>query len=382
MACGTTISSSSRAGANTESLRSLRIQKAALGKLPSLQTHTSATRCGGGHRTFMVSRAQPLSEQDLRDLGFGTVVSRESQQRLLNRDGSFNVERRGLGFASFSLYHTLLTMSWWHFFLIFVGWYFVANALFALAYLACGPAALGGSKLGLENHAFLRAFFFSVETLSTIGYGNVTPEGIAANMVVTVEALSGLLGFALVTGLLFARFSRPTAKIVFSRQAVVAPYRDMTALEFRVANARSNELIEVSAKVMLSRFEDVDGVRTRRYYPLALERDAVVFLPLTWTVVHPIDDASPLHGETAESLRSSQTEFLVLLKAFDEIFSTIVQTRVSYTMDEVVWNARFANAFMLSAAEGFAEGAGRRKKVAVDMRMFDKIEPVAGLLNR
>jgi len=331
----------------------------------------------------MVTRAQPLSEQDLRDLGFGAVVSRESQQRLLNRDGSFNVKRRGLGFwRSFSLYHTLLTISWTHFFLIFVGLYFAANALFALAYLACGPAALGGSMLGLEHHAFLRAFFFSVETLSTIGYGNITPDGIAANAVVTVEALSGLMGFALVTGLLFARFSRPTAKILFSRHAVIAPYRDMTALEFRVANARSNELIEVSAKVMLSRFEDVDGIRTRRYYPLALERDNVVFLPLTWTVVHPIDEASPLQGETAESLRNSQAEFLVLLKAFDEIFSTIVQTRVSFTMDEVVWNARFANAFMLSAAEGFADGARRRKKVAVDMRLFDKIEPTVGLLNK
>ena len=297
----------------------------------------------------MVSRAQPLSEQDLRDLGFGTVVSRESQQRLLNRDGSFNVERRGLGFwSSFSLYHTLLTISWLHFFLLFVGWYFVANALFALAYLACGPKALGGSHAGAgERTRFLRAFFFSVETLSTIGYGNVTPDGRRRQHGGHGGGAVRADGLRLVTGLLFARFSRPTAKILFSRHAVVAPYRDMTALEFRVANARSNELIEISAKVMLSRFEDVDGVRTRRYYPLALERDSVVFLPLTWTVVHPIDDASPLHGETAESLRSSQAEFLVLLKAFDEIFSTIVQTRASYTMDEVVWGARFANAFML-----------------------------------
>jgi inward rectifier potassium channel len=345
--------------------------------------YTSATRGRRGHRTFMVSRAQPLSEQDLRDLGFGTVVSRESQQRLLNRDGSFNVERRGLGFwNSFSLYHTLLTISWVRFFLLFVGCYFVANALFALAYLACGSKALGGATLGLEMHPFLRAFFFSVETLSTIGYGNVTPEGVTANFVVTAEALTGLMGFAIVTGLLFARLSRPTAKILFSRHAVVASYRDMTALEFRVANARSNELIEVSAKVMLSRFEDYEGGRTRRYYPLALERDSVVFLPLTWTVVHPIDDTSPLHSDTPESLRNSQAEFLVLLKAFDEIFSTILQTRVSYTMDEVVWGARFANAFMLSAAEGFADGARRGKKVAVDMRQFDKIEPATNLLNR
>ena len=258
----------------------------------------------------------------------------------------------------------------------------LGNALFAAAYLACGPEALAGSTLGLESHPFLRAFFFSVETLSTIGYGNVAPTGLAANMVVTVEALAGLMGFAIVTGLLFARFSRPTAKIVFSRHAVVAPYRDGTALEFRVANARSNELIEVSAKVMLSRFEDVDGVRTRRFYPLALERDSVVFLPLTWTVVHPIDEASPLHGETAESLRTSQAEVLVLLKAFDEIFSTIVQTRTSYTNDEVVWGARFANAFMLTAAEKFADSARRGQKVSVDMKLFDKIEPAADLLNR
>jgi inward rectifier potassium channel len=331
----------------------------------------------------MVSRPQPLSEQDLRDLGFGSVVSRESQQRLLNRDGSFNVERRGLGFwSSFSLYHTLLTMSWGRFFLIFAGWYFVANAVFGVAYLACGREALAGSTLGLENHPFLRAFFFSVETLSTIGYGNVTPIGVAANMVVTFEALSGLMGFAVVTGFLFARFSRPTAKVLFSRHAVVAPYQGLKALEFRVANARSNELIEISAKVMLSRFEDTDGARTRRYYPLALERDNVVFLPLTWTVVHPIDDASPLHGETAESLRDSQSEVLVLLKAFDEIFSAIVQTRVSYTTEEIVWGARFANAFMASAAENFANKARKDGKVAVDMKLFDKIEPATDLLNR
>jgi len=331
----------------------------------------------------MVSRPQALSEQDLRDLGFGSVVSRESQQRLLNRDGSFNVRRRGLGFwSSFSLYHALLTISWSHFFFIFVGWYFIANALFALAYLACGPEALSGSTLGLDNHPFLRAFFFSVETLSTIGYGNVAPIGLAANAVVTAEALAGLMGFALVTGLLFARFSRPTARILFSRHAVVAPYRDVRAMEFRVANARSNELIEVSAKVMLSRFEEVDGARTRRYYPLALERDGVVFLPLTWTVVHPIDEASPLHGETPESLRNSLAEVLVLLKGFDEIFSTYVQTRTSYTASEIVWGARFANAFMLGAAEEFAGSKRKGGKVAVDMRLFDKIEPAVELLEK
>ena len=324
----------------------------------------------------MVTRPQPLSEQDLRDLGFGSVVSRESHQRLLNRDGSFNVQRKGRSiFESLSLYHLLLTMPWWQLIVLGICAYAAANAIFALAYLACGPRALISTVAGMDLHPFPRAFFFSVETISTIGYGNVVPIGLAANVVVAIEALTGLMGFAIATGLLFARFSRPTARVLYSRHAVIAPYQSIRAFEFRVANARSNELIEVSAKVMLSRFEQVDGGRTRRYYPLALERDGVVFLPLTWTVVHPIDEQSPLHGETPESLRNSYAEVLVLLKAFDETFSSLVQSRTSYTFDEVIWGARFASAFMLEATERFASSLRTDKKVAVNMRLFYKIEP-------
>lgn len=324
----------------------------------------------------MVSRVQPLNEQDLRDLGFGAVVSRESHQRLVNRDGSFNVERKGLALAeSLSPYHVLMTMPWSQFFAVSLLTYLLANLLFATAYMACGRDALITTSPGILSHPFWRAFFFSVETVSTIGYGNITPVTLAANVIVTVEALSGLAGFAIVTGLLFARISRPTANVLFSSHAVVAPYQGITALEFRVANARSNELIEVSAKVIISRFEQVDGIRTRRYYPLKLERDSVVFLPLTWTVVHPIDQESILNGVTAESLQDSGLEVLVLLKAFDETFSTVVQTRTSYAFDDIVWGARFANAFMVHAAESFAQ-SGRKDKVAVDMRLFDIIEPV------
>ncbi|HLI62918.1 MAG TPA: ion channel [Terriglobales bacterium] len=327
----------------------------------------------------MVSRPQPISEQDLRDLGFGSVVSRESHQRLLNRDGSFNVERRGLGpLVSWSPYHVLLTMPWPRFLLLGVACYVISNTIFAGLYLACGVESLASTAPGMVGHPFWRAFFFSVETLSTIGYGNIVPVNLAANVVVAIEALVGLMGFAIATGLVFARFSRPTAKVVFSSHAVVAPYQGIRALEFRVANARSNELIEVKAKVILSRFEQVDGVRTRRYYPLPLERDGVVFLPLTWTVVHPMDERSPLRGETPQSMHDSNAEVLVLLKAFDETFSTVVQTRTSYTAHDVVWGAKFANAFMAEATERFIHHrkAGRKEKVAVDMRLFDIIEPV------
>ena len=218
-----------------------------------------------------MTQPAPLREDEVRDLGFGAVVAQESRQRFLNRDGSFNVARRGLRAASsLSLYHTLLTTTWTRFMALVVASYLLLNAAFGAAYVLCGPGAL----VGPGEPGALRAFFFSVETFSTIGYGIVSPAGLAANLVVTLEALVGLLWLALATGLLFARFSRPTARILFSARAVVAPYRGGTAFEFRIANARSSQLIEVEAKVLFARFEQVNGGgrAVRRLNPLQLER--------------------------------------------------------------------------------------------------------------
>src|ERR1051325_10215417 len=174
-------------------------------------------------------------EDENRDLGFGSVVSRESRQRLLNRDGSFNVDRRGLSLlASLSLYHSLLTMRWWKFLSLLTLSYILANVIFATGYVMCGPGALENSANFSLGSGFMRAFFFSVETFATIGYGNIAPVGLAANMLMTVESLVGLLGFALATGLIFARFSRPTAEIIFSKSAIIAPYKDATPFEFRI----------------------------------------------------------------------------------------------------------------------------------------------------
>lgn len=201
-----------------------------------------------------MTRPGAVSDAEIRDLGFGTVVAGDSRQRLLNRDGSFNVQRRGLRLgSSLSLYHLLLTTSWTRFMGFVVGSYLVCNGVFGVAFMLCGPDALSGG----DGAGFARAFFFSVETFSTIGYGVIGPVGMAANLVVTAEALVGLLWLALATGLLFARFSRPTAKVLFSRTAVIAPYRGITAFEFRIANVRSSQLIEVEAKVIFARFEEV-----------------------------------------------------------------------------------------------------------------------------
>ncbi len=301
----------------------------------------------------MVS-AEPASlREEERDLGFGSVVARENRGRLLNRDGSFSVARTGLGFwTSISPYHALLTMSWGLYLALASFSYLVVNALFACAYLLCGPEALAGVREGQVHSEFLRAYFFSVQTLATIGYGHISPSGMPANILVTIESLVGLLGFALVTGLLFARFSRPTARILFSDTAVMAPYRGMTAFEFRIANQRSNQIIELEAKVLYSRMERSEGTDVRRFYELALERRKVTFFPLSWTIVHPIDASSPLHGITDNDLRASDAEFLILLTGIDETFSQTVHARSSYKADEIVWNARFTNIFNRPSGDG------------------------------
>lgn len=286
------------------------------------------------------------SEEQNRDLGFGSVVAGRSRRRLLNRDGSFNVERRGLSFwDSLSAYHYLLTITWTQFITYLVLAYLVLNTAFALGYLVCGPGALIGSEDHMHN-PFFRSFFFSVQTFATIGYGATSPAGLAANLLVTLESLVGLLGFALATGILFARFSRPTAQILFSKEAVIAPYRGATAFEFRIANQRKNQIIELEAKVLFSRLEPQQSERTRRFHELGLERKKVVFFPLSWTIVHPIDEKSPLYGLTEEDLKSTDAEFLVLLTGIDETFSQTVHARSSYKADEIAWNAKFTDIFM------------------------------------
>ncbi len=281
-----------------------------------------------------------------KDLGLGSRVTTQSRLRFLNRDGSFNVHRRGLTFfRSLNLYHWMLTISWTRFNLIMVLAYFLTNVIFAFAYVLCGADALRGAAAADGIGRFLEAFFFSVQTLATIGYGSISPGGLAANILVTCEAFFGLLGFALATGLLFARFSRPSAQIVFSRNALIAPYRGITAFEFRLANERTNELIEVNATVTLARNEQSGTDVVRKFHTLKLERSKVVFLPLQWVVVHPIDESSPLFGVTKEQLDASDAEFMILLTAVDETFSQTVHSRTSYKSSEIVWGVKFSDMF-------------------------------------
>lgn len=301
------------------------------------------------------------------DLGFGSVVAAQDS-RLLNRDGSFNVEKKGLGFwASVSPYQAVLTMTWPRFLLLLSCSYLVINLLFAAAFLACGPGALEGDHgfgEGFVGRAG-QAFFFSVQTLATIGYGRITPIGWWANLLVTFESMVGIFILTLGTGLFFARFSQPSAKLLFSRQAIVAPYAGGQAFELRVVNMRHSQMIEVAAKIILARFEDDAGIRKRRFFELSLERPQVTFFPLSWTLVHPIDEASPLWGWQPGQLAAAGAEFLVLLSGIDEISGQPVHARASYRAEDLVWGARFANIFL---AEGEAA------KVRIDAGRLHEVE--------
>ena len=287
---------------------------------------------------------QTAEERD-RDLGFGSVVSQQQHVRLLNRDGTFNVRRRESLADSLS-YYALLMMSWPKFMALVIVSYGVINGIFAYLYVLCGPNGLQPTANSELTSPFLRAFFFSIETFSTIGYGNVVPVGLAANVLVSIEALCGLLGFALATGLLFARFSRPTAKILFSDRALIAPYQSITSFQFRIINARNNQIIELGARVLFSRFEDSEGNRVRKYYQLPLEREKVVFFPLAWTIVHPIDKNSPMYGLSREDMLATDAEFLILLTGIDETFAQTVHARSSYRADELIWGAKFQNLYL------------------------------------
>jgi inward rectifier potassium channel len=178
-----------------------------------------------------------------------------------------------------------------------------------------------------------------------VGYGYIVPVSLAANVIMTLESIAGLFGLALVTGLVFARFSRPTARIVFSKKAIIAPYQGITALEFRIANQRKNPIIELQAQVLFSRMVHENGRVVRRFYDLPLERKKVTFFPLSWTIVHPIDEDSPFQGMTSEECVASDAEILVLLTGVEETFSQMVHTRSSYKPQELVWNATFEDIF-------------------------------------
>ena len=280
------------------------------------------------------------------DPGLTTQFSGELR-RTINPDGSFNVKRSGLKWRDANPYLMLIDTTWPRFLLVVMVGFLAVNMIFACLYLLIGIHYLKG--LESDMGAFANAFFFSVHTLTTVGYGNVYPEGPWANTISSLEAATGLMVFAIATGLLYGRFSRPSARILYSDNAIIAPYQDGTSLQFRITNARRNVLMNMEARVLLMIVDNANGELKRSFLDLPLERPSIYFFALTWTIVHPIDSASPFFGKTREDLAALSAEILILIQGFDDTFSQQVHSRYSYRHDQFVWGAKFVPTFKVDA---------------------------------
>src|SRR5580658_4179560 len=262
------------------------------------------------------------------------------------------------------LYHTLLIVPWSGFLALLATGYVVFNLVFAALYLL-QPGAIADAAPG----SFADAFFFSVQTMATIGYGDMHPQTLYANLLVTVEVLLAMMALALATGLIFARFSLPTARIMFSRVAVIAPYNGRPTLMFRAANQRKNRILEAQVSLSILREEvTAEGLSMRRFHDLPLTRSRTPMFALTWTVMHVIDETSPLWGATPEALREEQAELVVTILGLDETVAQQIHARHSYLAEDVAWNRRFVDIL------GRLEDGTR----VVDYRRFHDVEDIAG----
>jgi inward rectifier potassium channel len=284
------------------------------------------------------------------DTGFGSNVN-SSGGRFINKDGTFNLRREGISpFRKISIYQKMLAVPTWKFICIILIFYFVLNLFFTAIYLLIGADQLQGMIAHSGWARFKEVFYFSTQTFTTVGYGRVNPVGDAANIISSIEALSGFMSFAIATGLIYGRFAKPKSYLLFSDNALISPHHGGTALMFRFVTYKDNHtLTNVEIKVNIALKEEEHGKPVYKFYDLDLERYKVESLPMNWTVVHTIDEKSPLSGFTMDDIIVADVELYVLITAFDEVFSNPVLQRTSYTYREMRFDAKFVPMYRESA---------------------------------
>lgn len=263
--------------------------------------------------------------------------------RFINKDGTANIEKRGISFLNrISWYHMMLNMSGWKFIAVLFTFYAGINFIFASLYYIIGLEYLDGvGNIGSEWAKFGKAYFFSAQTFTTVGYGHISPNGFFTSALAATEALTGLLSFAIATGLFYGRFSRPKAFLRFSQNALIAPYKNINALMVRLAPFKNTNLIDAEARMTMGMSVNENGIMVTKFYTLNLELQKINSLTLSWTLVHPIDENSPFYGFTENDFASAEGEIIVYIKAFDDLFSSTVATTTSYLFDEIVYGAKF-----------------------------------------
>ena len=259
------------------------------------------------------------------------------------------------------LYHYLLTESWPTLLAGIVLIFIAINSIFAVIYLL---------DKGIENArpgSFADAFFFSVQTMATIGYGKMEPDTFLAEVMMSIEALTGLIGLAMVTGLVFAKFSRPSARVRFSKVAIVANRDGIPSLQFRMANMRANRIVDASARVIFGRQErTLEGEEMRRFYDLKLQRERNAMFIYSWTAIHPITEDSPISGLTVEAMEASRAEVIVSMIGLDETFAQTVHARHIYQPHDILWGHRFVDILQREDDGG----------LSIDYTHFDDVLPL------
>lgn len=280
----------------------------------------------------------------INDPGFG-YKSNNKAKRLVNNDGSFNMKHVNGNFSVTELYSYLIHVSWGKFFFfVFIG-YTLVNLLFATVYYSIGIEQLTLVRT-TSSQDFINAFFFSSQTLTTLGYGAISPVGNAAGFVSSFEALIGLLSFSFFTGLIYGRFSKPKAAIRFSETMVLRPFKGKRALMFRLMNKRKNIMIEPGINVTMAvNSTDTNGTFKREFFELTLERKQIMYLPTTWTIVHEIDENSPLYQYTDSEIEALQAELFLLIEYYEDAFSQNVYQMHSYDFNTVEIGKRFVPAY-------------------------------------
>jgi len=284
--------------------------------------------------------------------GFGTNANSYGG-RFVNKNGTANIEKKGMNFLRrISWYHTMIEMPNWKFMLILFSFYILLNFIFAVLYYAIGIEHLDGiaqSQSVLTQ--FGQAYFFSAQTFTTVGYGHISPTGFLTSALSAAEALIGLLSFAIATGLFFGRFSKPTAFLKFSHNALISPYKEEKALMIRLAPFKNTNFTDATAKVTLGMSVEENGTKTNKFYSLKLELDRINALTLSWTLVHPITQESPLYNFTEDDFKRTHGEILVFITTFDDMFSNTVAARTSYTFNEIIYGAKFETMYNRSKDE-------------------------------
>jgi inward rectifier potassium channel len=290
----------------------------------------------------------------------------QGRQRTINADGSFNLKRISDERVDFELYHWLINTTWTRYWLTVFLFYGTLNFLFAVIFYQIGPQYIVGISPDDSMNDFIQCFFFSNQTFTTVGYGGMHPSGLASSWVASLEAFIGLMSFALATGTLYGRFSKPTSRIVYGKQAVIAPYQEFKAFQFIIANGRTSNLMELEATVNCGYIDNTLADPVRQFKQLTLQLNRIAMFPTSWTLNHVIDEDSVFYGLSHQDMIDREIEVFILIKGFDETFSQIIYSRSSYTASDIVWGAKFNRPFSI----------GEDGKLVMDLRTLGSHYPI------